>query len=101
MLQRDMTRTVGTLAAVFAAASGLFVLAVREREPRTNPVAPAAELHARHCATCHEEQELRTQLDEAPDRAQLALEWLERLERHGSASGPEDLALVKWLAERP
>lgn len=97
MLQRDMNRTVGTLAAVFAAASGLFVLAVREREPRTRRVAPAAELYARHCATCHDEQDLRTQLDEAPDRA---LAWLERLEHHGSASSPEDLALVKWLAER-
>ncbi|MFM7297811.1 MAG: hypothetical protein ACKO4Q_11415 [Planctomycetota bacterium] len=79
MLQRDVTRTTGVLAAVLAAAAALFVLAVRECEPEYAPIASAADLHERHCAACHDERDLRDALSEAPDRARRALEWLERL----------------------
>lgn len=98
MLQRDVTRTVGTLAAIFGMAAALFVVAVREREARPSASAPPSEVYARCCSSCHEESELRGALESAPDRAALALEWLEQLAQHGSSSGPEDLALVKWLA---
>lgn len=97
MLQRDVTRTTGVLAAVLAAAAALFVLAVREREHEHASIAPAADVYERHCAACHDEQDLRAALAEAPDRARRALDWLERLRQHGSASDAEDFALVKWL----
>lgn len=97
MLQRDVTRTTGVLAAVMVAAAALFVLAVREREPEHAPTAPATDLHERHCAACHDEQDLRAALAEEPDRARRALDWLERLRQHGSASNAEGFALVKWL----
>lgn len=101
MLQRDVTRTVGALAAVFGVAAGLFVVAVRERETRATASAPARVVYERCCSNCHEESELRGALVAAPDRATRVIEWLEKLAQHGSASDPEDLALVKWLAGQP
>lgn len=101
MQQIDVSRTVGALGAVLAAAAALFVLAVRERELVQAPTASAPEAYERHCAGCHEEQDLRDALSEAPDRARRALDWLERLGQHGSASGADDLALVKWLLPSP
>ena len=49
MLQRDVTRTVGTLAAIFGTAAALFVVAVREREARPSASAPPSEVYARCC----------------------------------------------------
>jgi mono/diheme cytochrome c family protein len=98
MLHSDVRRTALGLSAVFTAAVAAFVLAVAEREaPHASAIEPAQSFE-RDCARCHSVDELRGILDDADDRTELALEWLEWLRSHGSSDDRADLALVKWLA---
>jgi hypothetical protein len=101
MLHSDVRKTAGLLGAVFAAAAIAFVFAVAERPAVDASPVDAALTFERDCARCHAADELRATLRCAPDRTELALEWLERLRSHGSSDERADLALVKWLAGEP
>jgi len=64
----------------------------------SSPTAPSgAELWARHCATCHEVEDLAPQL-RGERGAALALEWIEFLEDHGEGEAREDRAVLAFLA---
>ncbi|MBL8803764.1 MAG: cytochrome c [Planctomycetes bacterium] len=74
--------------------------------PRRGPpaVAPSppttlsgAELWARHCAGCHEVEDLAPQL-RGEHGAARALEWLSFLEAHAEGDAGEDRAVLAFLA---
>ncbi|MCY3003806.1 MAG: hypothetical protein NTV21_18570 [Planctomycetota bacterium] len=85
----------------FAAACALFAATLRAPAQAEAAVpATAQQLYERHCADCHELEELLEPLRSAEDRDAVRADLVRRLAHHGKSSGAEDLALADWLVPR-
>jgi mono/diheme cytochrome c family protein len=66
-------------------------------QPSSASTLSGAELWARHCAACHEVEDLAPQL-RGEQGAARALEWLSFLEDHAEGDAAEDRAVLAFLA---
>jgi mono/diheme cytochrome c family protein len=99
MRHQDVRTVSWVVVAGLAAACALF--ATGQRKPAEAGVpATAEQLYGRHCADCHELEELLEPLRGAKDREATRAELVRRLAHHGKSTGAEDLALADWLVPR-